>query len=49
MEMTTKSSRDDMSNEKETWLFRVFFGDEILYALLPSYVGITINYYRNPY
>ena len=26
MEMTTKSSsRDDTSNEKETWLFRVFF------------------------
>ena len=27
-----------MSNEKKTWLFKVFFGDEIL----PSFIGDSI-------
>ena len=37
---------NDLSNSKKgPWLFRGFVGDEIL----PSYVGIIINHYKDPY
>ncbi len=31
--------------KKGTWLFSVYFGDE----MLPSYIGIIINHYKDPY
>ena len=35
-----------VNNEKKgPWLFRGFVGDEIL----PSYIGILINHYKDPY
>ena len=33
------------SNEQKPWLFRVFVGDDIL----PSYVGILLTHYNDPY
>ena len=35
---------DDMSNEKNPWLVGVFWG-----IILPSYIGITIHHYKDPY
>ena len=34
-----------MGNEKNPWLLRGYIGDEIL----PSYIGIMINHYKDPY
>ena len=31
--------------KKNTWLFRVYIGN----AILPSYVGIIVNHYKDPY
>ena len=51
LDLRKKSSflqgKTEMSNEKKglPWLFRVFFGDEIL----PSYMGIIINHSKDSY
>ena len=36
---------EDIQGEQKSWLFRGFVGDDIL----PSYMGITISQYRDPY
>ena len=45
--MKIEKKGNHMSNNKKRlpWLFRGFFGGEIL----PSYVGIIINQYKDPY
>ena len=38
---------EHVSNEKKTWLFRVYRG--LYMVILPSYVWIIINHYEDPY
>ena len=44
--MTPEQDEDQLSNEeKGPWLFVGYLGDEIL----PSYIRIIINPYKDPY